>query len=121
MGLCGGGSRTIDAWELDDRAVLRSRFGKFECCVEYLVVSLDVTRCSKWPPHGVFDDQRPWDAQLPRPVFKCLDHDCDGRYARFFDRSCYVPDRHVTHWSDRNQEHQIDVLVVQFLHPMGQH
>lgn len=78
-----------------------------------------IVRSSKWPTHRVIDDQCSWQLELMCPVLECADHDGDGRNSRALDRRRNVPDRHVAHGSDGNEEHYIDLLFVDPLDPSG--
>lgn len=79
----------------------------------------DIACGPKRATHRVFDDERPWNAQLSGPVLECFYHDCHCGNARLLYRSCNVSDRHVTDRSDRHEEHEVNVLFLDLCDPFG--
>ena len=79
----------------------------------------DIVCSSEWPTHGVVDDQCSRKRELMCPVLECTNHDGDGRNARALYRCPNVPDRHVAHGSDGDEEHHVDLLLLDSLDPPG--
>jgi hypothetical protein len=52
-------------------------------------------------------------------VLERFHHDHHRGDTGLLDCSCNVSDRHVTDGSHRDEEHQIDVQVMEPLHPIG--
>ena len=108
-----GGIRTVGLREFDHRAVLCCGLRKVEGSGEYFVVSSCIACGAKRPSHRVPHDQRSRKSQFSRPVFECLHHDRHRGDAGFLDRSCYMSDRHVADRSDGDEDHEVDVLVME--------
>lgn len=114
------GCGTVLLGELDNGCALSPRFEEVEGGGKDLVLALDIVCCAEWSTHGVIDDQCSWHAELICPVFERANHDGDCRHSRVLDRCRNVPDRHVAHRSDGDEEHHIDPLLVNPLDPSGQ-
>ena len=109
--------RAVGPWELFDRCVRRGGLQEGEGGVEHLVVALSVVSCAHWPSERMLHDKCPRELHLLCTVGKCFRHDRYRRNAGIFDRSRYVSDRHVTHRSDRDEEHHIETLGADTFYP----
>ncbi len=105
--------------EIHDCVVGSRGFQHIESRVQDVIVAVGITGSSEWSAHGVSHDDCAWDLHLGRPVSEGPHEDRHGRGARFFDCSRNVPDRHMAHRSDRHEEHDVDVLLLDAVDPSG--